>query len=227
MIIRDRNGNIIPFGKTYKELSADFLDGTLPAWLETVGTVTFQPLPDKGTITVATAATAGASAELKMKSLIDSSKVTAIAVTVEGLQINGNQSISVQLGIKGTDSKSGVTFFHNVNTLKGAIRTYKPDGTYVDEPQNMVFHTSMGQAGDEAQNSKNLTLLLCTGSQFPAGSERPSAYLGSGDQWGGLTPSLAGIFTHGQLQCVLKITTSAAESKYVKVSKIKVGIWSN
>lgn len=100
MVIRDAAGHIVPFGKVHKQLVADFLYGTLPDWVEVVGTPTFEPLPDRGIITVTTPATAGASAELKMKHLINSSKVTAIAVTFESLQMNGNIGISVQVGIK-------------------------------------------------------------------------------------------------------------------------------
>lgn len=111
MIIRDAAGQIVPFGKVHKQLVADFLYGTLPDWVEVVGTPTFEPLPDRGTITVTTPTTAGATAELKMKHLIDSSKVTAIAITLEALQFNGNIGISVQVGIKSKDSKAGITFF--------------------------------------------------------------------------------------------------------------------
>ncbi|WKL02946.1 hypothetical protein Q0F98_03895 [Paenibacillus amylolyticus] len=77
MVIRDAAGQIVPFGKVHKQLVADFLYGMLPDWVEVVGTPTFEPLPDRGTITVTTPTTAGATAELKMKHLIDSSKVTA------------------------------------------------------------------------------------------------------------------------------------------------------
>lgn len=228
MVIRDAAGNIVPFGKVHKELIAEFLFGTAPEWLEFVGTPSFEPLPDRGTLTVTTAATVGASAEIKLKHLIDSTKVTAIAITFEGLQFNGNIGISVQVGIKATDSKAGITFFQNVNQKYGVIRAYKADGTYTDYQQNMVFFTTNGVAGDEAQNRKNLTVLLCTGSQFSAGFEKPSVWIGADDQYGGVAADLSGgLFQHGNLQCIGKLTTSLAEAKYLKCSKVKVDIWSN
>ncbi|WFR63042.1 hypothetical protein P9222_00910 [Paenibacillus amylolyticus] len=228
MVIRDAAGNIVPFGKVHKRLVADFLNGTLPEWVEVVGTPTFEPLPDRGTITVTTPGTAGASVELRMKQLIDSSKVTAIAITFEALQFNGNIGLSVQIGIKSPDSKAGITFFQNVNQKYGTIRAYKADGTYTDFQQNMVFFTTNGVAGDEAQNRKNITVLLCTGLQFSAGFERPSVWLGADDQYGGVAANLSGgLFQHGNLQCLLKLTTSPAEAKYFKCSQMKVDIWSN
>ncbi|WP_458462333.1 hypothetical protein [Paenibacillus sp.] len=228
MVIRDAAGQIVPFGKVHKQLVADFLYGTLPDWVEVVGNPTFEPLPDRGTIAVTTPATAGATAELKMKHLIDSSKVTAIAITLEALQLNGNIGISVQVGIKSKDSKAGITFFQNVNQKYGMVRAYKADGTYTDFKQNMVFFTTQGVAGDEAQNRKNLTVLLCTGLQFSAGFERPSVWLGADDQYGGVAADLSGgLFQHGELQCLLKLTTSKAEAKYFKCAQLKVDIWSN
>ncbi|MCM3131882.1 hypothetical protein M3629_03750 [Paenibacillus polysaccharolyticus] len=224
-MMRGADGSLIPYGKVYKELKADFLTGALPTWLETVGTVSYEPLPDRGTITVATAATAGNSAELKTSSLFDTTKVTAIQFTLEALQLNGNISVSVQVGIKSVDSKAGITFFHNVNQAKAFIRAYKADGTYTDYEQKMALFT-VNTAGDEGQNRKNLTLTLLTGLHCPVGMERPAAYLSADDQFGGLA-DLRGVFTHGQVQCIAKITTSVAESKYIKCSQVKVGLWSN
>lgn len=68
--------------------------------------------------------------------------------------------------LKSPDSKAGITFFQNVNQKYGSVRAYKADGNYTDFKQNMVFFTTKGLAGDEAQNKKNLTVLLCTGLQF-------------------------------------------------------------
>lgn len=234
MEYRDLEGKIVPFGKVYKEFKADFLDGTLPSWLETatkLGTesevigagATFEPLPGRGTVTVSTAAASGASCDLRSKFVVDSTQVTAIDFTLEALQYNGNVSMSVQVGIKAIDAKSGITFFQNVNQNAAAIRVYKADGTTVDFPVKMALFTMT--AGDEAQNRKNLTVRLLTGKQYPDGMERQYVYLYNGDHCGAFV-DITGTFTHGNLQCLARVTSSGP-IKNIKTSQVKIGLWSN
>ncbi|WP_340028994.1 hypothetical protein MHB71_05095 [Paenibacillus sp. FSL H7-0940] len=226
MLHRGLDGKEIPSGKIHKQLCANFLDGALPSWLTTVGTPTFEPPPGRGLLRLTTAATAASSVELKSTATFNSTQFTEISYTIEGLQFNGNIQISAQIGIKSADSKAGITFFHNVNQPSGIIRAYKADGTYTDYPTKMAFFT-VNMAGDEGQNSKNLTVRLFTGKQYAASTgRRVYVYVQNDDQVGALA-DVTDSFIDGDLQCIAKLTTSAAVAKTLVASQVKIDLWSN
>lgn len=226
MLHRGLDGKEIPSGKIHKQLCANFLDGALPTWLTTLGTPTFEAPPGRGLMRLSTDAVANSTVELKSSMLFDSTQFTEIAFTVEGLQFNGNIQMSVQMGIKSTDSKAGITFFHNVNQPTAMIRAYKADGTYVDYPTKMAFFT-VNMAGDEGQNRKNVTVRLFTGQQYAASTgKRVYVYVQNDDQVGALA-DVTSSFTNGNLQCIAKVTTGAAAAKILTASQVKIDLWSN
>lgn len=242
MHILDLNGKVVPYGKVHKQLYADFLDGTLPTWLETAirdataqaevvgGGTTYEPLPDRGTVQVTSPITNNSYAELRTKVLFDSTKISAIKFTLEAFQLAGNTWQTAQIGIKSPDGLSGVTFYQNaVSGGSGIIRIYRPGGN-VDRPVKMALFT-LGLAGDEGQNRKNFSIVLLTGKQYPADAERQFVLLMNGDQVGAYE-EITGLLNHGQLQCVARTGTNASgmptdQPRFLKTAAVRVELWSN
>ncbi|WP_433581606.1 hypothetical protein [Paenibacillus amylolyticus] len=244
MFIRDLEGNVIPFGKVRKELYANFLDGTLPAWLETatrlaadpteaVGAgTTFEPLPDRGTVQVTSPLTNNSYAELRTKLKFDSSKVSAIKFTLEAFQLAGNTWQTAQVGIKSVDGLAGITF-HQTATSGGSgiVRIYRTtaQGGNIDRPVKMALFT-LGLAGDEGQNRKNISILLLTGKQYPTDAERQFVVIMNDDQVGAYE-EITGLLNHGELQCVARVNTTTGvptdQPRFLKAAAVKVELWSN
>ncbi|MCF7753356.1 hypothetical protein KQ941_02795 [Paenibacillus xylanexedens] len=244
MHITGPDGKLIPYGKVYKSLVADFTDGTIPAWLETatklaadatevVGAgTTFEPLPGRGDITVTAPRTNNSYADIRTKVKFDPTKFTAIKFTLESLQFTGNTWQTAQIGIKTFDSTAGITLLQTNTSGAGAvIRIYRSAGAggNVDRPIKMALHT-VGLAGDEGQNRKNISLVLLTGKQYNAAQERQFVLVMNDDQVGAYE-EITGLLTPGEYICTARLSPlglpAEQPERYIRASKVKVELWTN
>ncbi|MNI40890.1 hypothetical protein D3C73_951270 [compost metagenome] len=247
MHILDLNGDVVPYGKVHKTRYADFGDGTMPSWLETAirdavpstnvevvgGGTTFEPFPDRGTVQVTSPITNSSWAEIRTTFKIDPTKVTAIKWPLEAFQLAGNTWQSAQMGIKADDNMSGITFLQQaVSGQGGIIQIYRPaaQGGNIQRPVKMALFT-LGLAGDEGQNRKNLSIVLLTGKQYAADAERQFVLIMNGDQVGAYE-EITGLLQPGQYRCIARVNTNASgmptdQPRYIKAAAARVEIWSN
>ncbi|MEK4273114.1 hypothetical protein [Paenibacillus sp. FSL R7-0026] len=238
------DGKPFPYGKIHRSLVADFNDGALPSWLEVatklaadasevVGSgASFSAFPAVPSLTVTSPRTTNSYADLRTKLKFNPLNYTAIKFTLEGLRFAGNTWQQVSIGIKNPESTAGITLLQtNTSGASALIKTYRSSGNggNVDKPVKMSIHT-IGLAGDEGQNSKNLSVLLLTGKQYPLAQQRQFVLLMNDDQVGAYE-EITGLLTPGDYICSARLTTlglpAEQSERFIRVSKLKVDLWSN
>lgn len=109
-------GNIVPLGRVTKTVTEPFVPGgAYPSWLETdEGTASFASISQTNShskVSVATDASVGAAARMRLSHDIPTSKYLEIVWSVYGLRASNDSNVSLQIGLCATDGSAGVDLY--------------------------------------------------------------------------------------------------------------------
>lgn len=211
MIIRDFQGNVVPFGKVSKVLEENFLLGTLPGWLTvSSGTATYSvPPASRGYAQLATAATNLSVARIQTFE-IDSSLMNSIIWSVEGLSYDTDSLANMGLGIYGTNC--GIAFFQTTANTALRMRIYDASGN-----TDVSFNYRI-RGGGEALRRRNLKVMLLP--------QLEQVYLMEDDQVM-YAHDLTGLLQQGNVRCIADVSTTEAVSHYMQFSQVRLELQHN
>lgn len=211
MIIRDFQGNPVPYGKVSKMLVENFMSGSLPSWLSSsAGTPTFSIPPEsRGYLQITTGATPGSVARLQTLE-INPSDFEAIIWSVEGLVCDTDTSVNIGIGINGANA--GAVFFQTNTDVRTKIRIHHSTG-YTDY---YINHRLRG--GGEAIQKRNIGVMYLP--------KLKKIYLMEEDQVMH-EQDLSGITISGNVRGVVDITTPESKSHYMRVSQVRLELQHN
>lgn len=213
-IHRDPLGQVIPHGKVTRSKVADFLDGTMPPWLEaSAGTASFvTPAAAAGHLQVTSAAVLDGTATLRTAFEFDPQHFKAVAWTVEGFSLSTDTEAAVFMSIgDAPDATRGAVVYH-LATQANPRLSGRGSGTGTAIAQYQI------RSNGEGVKRRNLTLLW-----LPADDE---AYLLTGDQ-----PIVhlkhAGFNPVGLCRASISVQTKAATAHHFRVAQVKLDLTHN
>jgi hypothetical protein len=196
----DNAGRLVPPGKVTRALEANFLDGTLPAWLTvTTGSA------GHGATASTTGAVSGNVATVRTAATFSMSDMKAVRWDANGLWFDSSK-IMQAIGIG------------NSNGVGGYVRQDSTDDTLqmlMNGEQHSLSYNI--RAGGEHARHRNLGLLL-----LPATRE---LYVLEDDQV--MAYRQSSTFTTGAVRPDLTVVTRENSAHYFRVTQIRLTIWSD
>lgn len=223
-MIRDASGAPIHTGRNYKRWVEQFgVSSALPAWIQAgSGTVSFfTTASSDGRSVVTSAATLNAEARLETAVRFDTTFLTEIAVTADGLFFNVDSSIepSIRLDNDG-GSGAGVALTQNASENTAVIRIYNASGN-VFVPTNYQLR---GGGVAVARRSVTLRWNQLTGEVFVEESGAVMAYAKPGVAFGGVTAIQP---TRGLIRPRVQAIAMSAAAVAVTAATFAVETWSD
>ena len=220
-MIRDIDGNIVPFGKVERKLEECFLGSALPAWLTVTGTGSGSivlPHVDYGYYQLTTGETVNNLVTLNiLPTGIDMTKFKEIKLDIDALVFGSNEeTVDFFVGMIDSAVDRGFTIQHLFTGTVGYAFDVRTRHTTGDTVQEINYDL---MANGDWQRRRNLTIRLRSDSTISL-AENDSVF------WEKTIPSTE-MLLNGVLLPTISLRTRTAGAKYVRFSRIALTLIHN